>query len=100
MRRLLLVDDFYCGGLALYTDETTPGNNMRLDGTNELECIYWCVPQLPAWFRQGRRGWFRYGFLRTEVLYNVQGGLAGLMRITLRHFYNPAGLNFSVGMPI
>ena len=100
LHSLLLVGDLYCGGLALYTDEATHGNQMRFDMSNELQCIYWCVPQLPSWFRRRKRGWFLYGFLRTDIQHKVIGGLPGLMRITLRHFYNPAGFNFAVGMSI
>ena len=102
-RRLLLHSlvssgDSYCGTLALYSDETTPGNQMRHDSSNTLQCVYWCMPQLPSWFRARRLGWLQYGFLRTEVQHAVQGGLSGLLRIALKHFYNPSGFNFAVGV--
>ena len=82
----------------MYCDETTPGNDLRPDQSNELQCVYWCIPQLPDWFRTRKLGWFYYGFLRTGLQHTVQGGMSGLLRIVLKHFYNPSGFNFEVGV--
>ena len=98
LHSLVSSGDSYRGGLTLYCDETTPGNQKRHDLDNELQCVYWCIPQLPDWFRARKLGWFYYGFLRTGLQHTVQGDLSGLLRTALKHFYNPSGFNFEVGM--
>jgi hypothetical protein len=97
---LMLAGDFYCGSVVLYCDETTHGNVQRPDMSNELQCIYWCIPELPSWFRARNEEWFRFGYLRTQTQKNIKGGLASLMRTIMRYFYNPDHFNFAVGMPI
>ena len=98
LHSLVSSGDSYRGALALYSDETTPGNQLRPDKSTELQCVYWCIPQLPDWFRVRELGWFHYGFLRTDIQDIVQGGMSGLLRIVLKHFYNPSGFNFEVGV--
>ena len=100
LRSLMSSGDSYCGGLALYSDETTHGNQKRHDSSNDVQCVYWCVPQLPYWFRSRKFGWFRYVFLRKDVQNLVRGGLSGLLRIVLKHFYNPSWFNFADGMRV
>ena len=88
------------GSLALYSDETTHGNVQRHDSVNEMQCIYWGVPQLPSWFRQRKYGWFYFGFLRVDTQKQVRGGLSAVMRHTLRLFYNPDWFSFAQGIQV
>jgi hypothetical protein len=85
------------GSIALYSDESAHGNQLRHDSVNELQCIYWAVCQLPSWFRVRKHGWFYFGFLHTTVQHNVRGDLSGLMKLTMNRFYQQGGFNFQVG---
>ena len=95
----LLMDCLPCqdgcrhSSLVIYIDETTPGNSNRHDTVNEVQCIYWLISQLPAWFRQRTKGWFYFGFLRTDVQHAIKGGLSALTKTVMRLFFHPLGFH-------
>ena len=86
------------GSIALYCDETTHGNSQRHDTVNDLQCVYWLISQLPAWFRQRSKGWFYLGVLRADVQHEVKAGLSGIMKSVLHLFFNPHNFNFIRGV--
>jgi hypothetical protein len=92
------IDNHLNGSIALYSDESVHGNQKRHDSANELQCIYWSICQLPSWFRMRKHGWFYFGFLHTSVQHEVRGDLSGLMKHTLRFFYQETHLNFATGI--
>ena len=85
------------GSIVLYTDETTHGNVKRHDLENELQGVYWTIPQLPSWFRKRATGWLYFGCLKTVTQKGLRGGLSGLATQIIRRFYSPNGFNFAVG---
>ena len=86
------------GHICLYSDESTHGNQQRHDSVNTLQCIYWCIPELPSWFRRRAQGWFYYGFLRLDTQKQIAGGLSAVLRHVLTHFYQPENFNFLKGV--
>ena len=43
--------------LALYNDETTPGNQKRPDNSRQLQAIYFTLLISPHWYRKRPQGW-------------------------------------------
>ena len=86
------------GNIILYTDETTPGNQLHVDQQRELCCFYWTFAQFPKWFRARASGWLILGFIKTTELKHVKGGLSGLCAQVLRVFWSPKSFNFLFGM--
>ena len=95
---LKTINDQVHGTIALYSDESCHGNQLRHDSVNELQCIYWTICQLPAWYRMRKHGWFYAGFLRTDIQEKVQGGLSGVWKHVFNYFYSETMFNFATGM--
>jgi hypothetical protein len=92
----------YSSGLAAmtliyYTDEETPGNNLRPDNSRETQCHYWTFKEFPAWFRTRCEAWMVLGYLNCDVEDEVKGGLSGVVRKTLTRFLAPGTCNFIDG---
>ena len=85
-------------GLLLYTDECTPGNALHFQNLRDFTAIYFTMSKLPSWFRARARGWFKLGFIKTDMVKDVKGELAGVCRVVLHLLYNKGGFNFSIGM--
>jgi len=85
------------GGIVLYTDECTPGNQFRPDKSRETLCVYWTLKAFPHWYRTRVHGWMSFGFMKSSTLANVLGGMAALMVIILQAFFCNT-LNFIDGI--
>ena len=87
--------------LALYSDETVLGNPMRPDTDNQVQCFYWTLLQLPAWFRCKKHGWFLLATISTSIQEKLDGGLTYVFQRLLKDvFFQPASFNFSIGVPL
>jgi len=85
-------------GIVLYTDETTPGNQLRPDSRGDIQCFYWTFSNFPDWYRSRRFGWFAFGFLTVTKQHEVKGDISRICKHMLSTFFNPEGFNFEVGM--
>ena len=82
--------------IAMYSDETTPGNAMNPDTPKDIQCFYWTFHELPHWFRN--RLWFTFSVMRTSEEDTCKGGLSGVMRKVMRSFFGEAGHSFKTGV--
>ncbi len=87
-------------GLVLYTDETTPGNQMRPDSSREVMCLYYTLLQLPVWFRARNFGWMVFCCIKTNVMDKILGGLSQLVIFWLTIFFagEVKAYSFTVGV--
>ena len=86
----LLQDSHHAGpgGVVLYTDDCTPGNQFRPDSARTTLCVYWTLRDLPAWFRSRMHGWNSFGFMKAAKVHQVLGGLSALMVLVLQQFFS------------
>ena len=49
--------------VVFYLDRATPGNTRRPDPARTMQCIYWTIVQMPAWWLSRRNGWCPYGYI-------------------------------------
>ena len=84
--------------VALYSDETVPGNQLRPDNSRQVQCIYFTLMFLPSWHRRLNHGWLPFGYMRTEKQHELEGGLSSLMRVTLRPFFCRGDFGLHKGM--
>ena len=76
-----------------YTDETTPGNNMRPDSGRTYEALLWTFTDLPPWWRTRRHGWFKFCYVLASVRDKVRGGMPAIVKAMLHSFYPPPGVS-------
>ena len=77
------------GSIAWYNDEVKPGNNMRPDVARTYLNVYYCIVQLPDWFRVGLLGWWDMCCVSLKDLHTVKGGLAAVTNRLLEIFDFP-----------
>lgn len=83
----------------LYTDETTPGNELAPELTKQVQCIYWSLAEFPKWLRSRDCGWFFFGVAKTLTQKQIAGGLGGLVKQVLAVFFDPM-LSFTGGITL
>ena len=81
--------------MAFYTDECTPGNNLRCDGGRALQCLYWCLMDFPDYVRSRDNGWYCFGVLQTKFVEKIPGGLSALVSRMQEVFF---GSTFNFGV--
>ena len=87
------------GRLVLYTDGTTPGNNIVPWRERELTSFTWTLAEFPGWFRAAEfGGWLPFGALQTSVQKELGGDLSGVVKYMLRMFFSRGGFNFNDGI--
>lgn len=92
--------DTVTGHLALYTDETRPGNQRRPDMVRDTQCVYYTFLQFPAWYRNRRHGWLIFGYLEIGIQKEIPGGLTVLSKTIFNYFYNPHRFNMAIGLQV
>jgi len=83
--------------LIYYTDEETPGNQLRPDNSRKTQCHYWTFKEFPAWFRTRCEAWMVLGYLNCDIEAEVKGCLSGVLRKTLTRFLARGSFNFIDG---
>ena len=86
------------GGLiriCLYTDEMTPGNNLRCDQGRRIQCIYWNCMDFPDYVRSRDAGWFLFGALQTKHVEHIGGGLSAVISHVVNVFFGGT-FNFAI----
>ena len=83
------------GSIVIYTDETTPGNQHRPDHARSYEALLWTFKELPSWFKNRRHGWFKFGFVLSEIVSELQGGIQEVVRKMICIFFDPSSFNFA-----
>ena len=80
--------------IAFYTDETTPGNSNRPDHARSHEALLWTFVDLPTWFLDRQHGFFKFGFVLSQTVAGIHGGMPELVRQMLYKFFHPSQCNF------
>eukprot|EP00973_Karenia_brevis_P026138 3607600-Karenia_brevis.AAC.2 len=70
--------------IALYADETRPGNQLSPHHGRKLYAIYWTFINLPKWVRSRENGWLTFGVLPYKKVLLLRHGLSTLMMRVLR----------------
>ena len=73
--------------LLLYGDEMTPGNPLRADGGRALLNFYYTFLEFPSWFLHKKDGWFVLASLRSSLIKQINGGVAGLITRIMRTLF-------------
>ena len=85
--------------VALYTDDTTPGNVVRPIQSRKTCCIYWTFENFPCWFRGRLHGWLPYGVIHNRIYKKCKGEISGLLKIVM-HTFCTATFNIVTGIRI
>ena len=87
------------GKLVLYTDGATPGNGVVAWREREITVFYWCIADLPAWYRKRKKGgWLTLGYLRSSLIKELDGGLSYVCRHVLYTFFGEKFNFMTTGM--
>ena len=84
--------------VAMFTDETVPGNAFHPDLTRQVQCHYFTLTIFPHWWRRRKHGWWPLGYMRMATEGEIDGELSCVLKHMLHKFFNPDGFNLSVGM--
>eukprot|EP00973_Karenia_brevis_P054542 7579362-Karenia_brevis.AAC.1 len=66
-----------------YADELTPGNNLRPDSGRKMQCLYFCLIDLPDHYRWRQHGWWLFGCLQSKTVNKLQNGMTELFRLAM-----------------
>lgn len=79
--------------LIIYSDETTPGNQKRPDHGRSYEALLFTFKQLPSWFVCRKHGFFKFSFVMSSDLEQIDGGMPSLIKAMLYKFFSRDGFN-------
>ena len=94
LARYLPTDSGSKATLAIYADETTPGNELRPDNGRKYYAVTWTFAELPQWFTTRNHGWFKFTYLPAETLENIRGGLPSVIKALIYKFFSRDSFNF------
>ena len=77
---------------AVYTDEITPGNQLRSRNPRKIHAVYWTLLDLGMELLSDDSMWFVLAVVRSGVVNDMPDGLSCFMRIALNLFYSPADM--------
>lgn len=86
--------------LCLYSDEISPGNNLKRDKRRRVQAIYWSIKELGCARLCMESSWFIFTIVRSETIAKrVAGGMSQLARECVRAFY-AEGCDFRLGVQL
>ena len=87
--------------IAIYLDDTRPGNPMRPGPARSYYAIYWMFIELPEWFRVGPHGYFPLCFAERKDLLNIEGYVSRIVAVVFLAMFHPTEFNMErLGMDI
>ena len=83
--------------LMLYTDEVSPGNQLKVHNRRKLQCVYFSVKELGGfnWTQEHARRLLTCA--RTDVANQLKGGMSQLFKACVKLFFRDVG-NFERGI--
>jgi len=89
------------GRLIVYTDGLTVGNqNNTLQG-RQVQCVYWTLCGLPAWYTSRDHGWFTLVALPEDVISLLPWGMSSLCVQIMKKIFVVDGRTFKlIRLPI
>ena len=85
--------------LVVYTDEVSPGNQLKAQNSRKLWAIYWSVQELGSRALTKEESWFVLTLLRSDAVSQLQDTVSQLMKAALGTFFEHSA-NFSMGVPL
>ena len=82
------------GKVCVYMDETRPGNALRPDMGRAVNSLYWCIANLPDWFRAKHNAWFVIAHVPAKIMAAIKGSSSALLLKILEIFWSPSEWNF------
>ena len=86
-------------GIALYSDEISPGNQLRHLNKRKIQTIYWTFVQYGSAGLSNEHLWFTLCSVRSVEVSKV-GGLTVLWRHLIDTFFHPHNLRFGLPLPM
>lgn len=86
-------------GIALYSDEISPGNQLRHQNKRKIQTIYWTFVQYGSAGLSNEHLWFTLCSVRSVEVSKV-GGLTVLWRHLIDSFFHPHNLRFGLPLPM
>jgi hypothetical protein len=74
--------------VALYSDEITLGNVIKVRNTRKVQAIYWSIHQLGTIALQSTTLWFTLSCLRSSLVEDLDGDMSEFMKIVMNSFYD------------
>jgi hypothetical protein len=79
--------------LVVYSDEVSPGNQLKHDNKRKLQTIYWTIKELGSAALSAEHFWFVLTTVRSNQVGDIEGGMSALMaRCLLLFFEDPNNL--------
>ena len=66
------------GGICWYADDVRPGNQLHPQRARLFYCVYFCIIELPHFFRTSSCGWMDAMCIPVSEAASIRGGLAAL----------------------
>ena len=82
---------------ALYTDEVTPGNQLKAQNHRKVWSFYWAVQEVGSKVLASEYAWFMGALVRTKVVASLAGGLSQVLKHVAHSFFQP-GQDFRYGV--
>lgn len=84
--------------LILYSDEVSPGNQLRHEATRKVQILYWgikCAPGLSV-----DQLWFTLGLARSSIVSKLAGGMSGYVKKALNLFFEPINMHQGIQLRV
>jgi hypothetical protein len=80
--------------LVVYSDEVSPGNQLKHDNRRKLQTIYWSIKEFGPAALSAEHFWFVLTTVRSHIVDGVEGGMGALMARCLQLFFeDPANMS-------
>jgi hypothetical protein len=73
--------------IVVYSDEVTPGNQLKHDNKRKVQAVYWSFAELGAQWLSSELSWFVLTVVRSSVVNRMAGGMSTLLNIVLQSFF-------------
>ena len=84
--------------LILYSDEGSPGNQLRHEATRKVQILSWgikCAAGMSV-----DQLWFTLGVARSSIVSALKGGMSGYVKKALRFFFEPINMHHGVQLRV
>ena len=73
---------------------------MRIDGGRKVCAFYDAFLEWPLWMLHKSDAWLCFGALRTNIIYDVKGGICAVFALAMRNMFMSGAANFTTGFVI
>lgn len=73
----------------MYSDEVTPGNQLRHQNARKIQVVYWSLADFGLQRLSNERVWFMLGVCRSDLVKQLPGKMSELMKVCRTLFLEP-----------